>query len=404
MTLLDSIDGPDDVKALDPSQLDQLAQEIRDFLVDAVSRTGGHLGPNLGVVELTIALHRVFDSPQGHDPLRHRPPGVRAQAAHRPAATSSQLRQQGRPVRLPQPRRVRARRRSRTRTPPPCSAGPTASPRPTSCTADATGTSSRSSATARSPAAWPGRRSTTSPPPRTARSSSSSTTTSARTRRPSAASPTTWPPCGRPPATSGSWPGARTSLERTPVVGKPLYETLHGVKKGLKDVIAPQGMFEDLGLKYVGPIDGHDIEAVESALRRAKRFGGPVIVHCSPRRAAATPAPSSDEADRFHAVGRDPPGDRPAARRVAAATGPPSSATRWSELGEEREDVVAITAAMLQPGRPRRSSPSGSRTGSTTSASPSSTPPTRRRAWPPAGCTRSSPSTPPSSTAPSTRC
>ena len=63
MTLLDSIDGPDDVKALDPSRLDELAQEIRDFLVTSVSRTGGHLGPNLGVVELSIALHRVFDSP-----------------------------------------------------------------------------------------------------------------------------------------------------------------------------------------------------------------------------------------------------------------------------------------------------------------------------------------------------
>jgi deoxyxylulose-5-phosphate synthase len=63
VTLLDSIDGPDDVKALDPSRLDELAQEIRDFLVTSVSRTGGHLGPNLGVVELSIALHRVFDSP-----------------------------------------------------------------------------------------------------------------------------------------------------------------------------------------------------------------------------------------------------------------------------------------------------------------------------------------------------
>src|SRR5690606_16586611 len=65
----------------------------------------------------------------------------------------------------------------------------------------------------------------------------------------------------------------RQVLAKTPVVGKPLYGTLHGAKKGLKDVIAPQGMFEDLGLKYLGPIDGHDIGALESALRRAKRFG-----------------------------------------------------------------------------------------------------------------------------------
>ena len=65
MALLDSIGGPSDLRGLDDRELTELAQEIRDFLVEKVSKTGGHLGPNLGVVELTIALHRVFDSP--HD-------------------------------------------------------------------------------------------------------------------------------------------------------------------------------------------------------------------------------------------------------------------------------------------------------------------------------------------------
>ena len=74
------------------------------------------------------------------------------------------------------------------------------------------------------------------------------------------------------------------TLGRTPYVGGAIYETLHGMKKGLKDIVAPQGMFEDLGLKYIGPIDGHDIDAVESALRRAKAFGGPVIVHVITRK------------------------------------------------------------------------------------------------------------------------
>ena len=64
MALLTRIRGPRDLDRLSPEQLDQLAAEIRTFLVDAVSKTGGHLGPNLGVVELTIALHRVFDSPK----------------------------------------------------------------------------------------------------------------------------------------------------------------------------------------------------------------------------------------------------------------------------------------------------------------------------------------------------
>ncbi|KJY35810.1 1-deoxy-D-xylulose-5-phosphate synthase N-terminal domain-containing protein, partial [Streptomyces sp. NRRL S-495] len=75
-----------------------------------------------------------------------------------------------------------------------------------------------------------------------------------------------------------SW--GKDALQRTPVVGQQLFETLHGAKKGLKDFIAPQGMFEDLGLKYIGPIDGHDLTALESALGKARGFGGPVIVHC----------------------------------------------------------------------------------------------------------------------------
>jgi 1-deoxy-D-xylulose-5-phosphate synthase len=143
---------------------------------------------------------------------------------------------------------------------------------------------------------------------------------------------------------------ARTKdlLERTPVLGKPLFDTLHGAKKGLKDFIAPQGMFEDLGLKYVGPIDGHDIEALESALARAKRFGGPVIVHCLTEKGRGYQPALQDEADRFHAVGK-----------IHPDTGLPiaSSGADWTsvfgeemvKLGEEREDIVAITAAMLQP-------------------------------------------------------
>ena len=64
MTLLETISGPRDLDALSPEQLEQLATEIREFLVASVSKTGGHLGPNLGVVEMTIAIHRVFDSPR----------------------------------------------------------------------------------------------------------------------------------------------------------------------------------------------------------------------------------------------------------------------------------------------------------------------------------------------------
>ena len=137
-------------------------------------------------------------------------------------------------------------------------------------------------------------------------------------------------------------------LGRTPVVGEPIYETLHGLKKGLKDIVAPQGMFEDLGLKYIGPVDGHDIEALEHALRRARAFEGPVIVHVITEKGRGYRPAELDEAERFHAVGV-----------IDAETGQPlsRSGTSWTsvftdeliEVARERDDVVAITAAMMGP-------------------------------------------------------
>ncbi|WP_055590302.1 1-deoxy-D-xylulose-5-phosphate synthase, partial [Peterkaempfera griseoplana] len=143
-----------------------------------------------------------------------------------------------------------------------------------------------------------------------------------------------------------SW--GKEALQRTPVVGQPIFETLHGAKKGLKDFIAPQGMFEDLGLKYIGPIDGHDIAALESALGRARGFGGPVIVHCITEKGRGYRPAEENEEDRFHGVGV-----------IHPDTGLPvkSAGKDWTSvfgeemvaLGQERPDVVAITAAMLHP-------------------------------------------------------
>jgi 1-deoxy-D-xylulose-5-phosphate synthase len=147
-------------------------------------------------------------------------------------------------------------------------------------------------------------------------------------------------------------------LQRTPVVGQQIYGSLHGAKKGLKDFIAPQGMFEDLGLKYVGPIDGHDTAAVESALRRAAGFHGPVLVHCLTEKGRGYRPALEHEADRFHSVGAmDPP---PAtAERCPQTCWPvtPPGAPSWTSvfgdemvrIGAERPDVVAVTAAMLEP-------------------------------------------------------
>ena len=122
------------------------------------------------------------------------------------------------------------------------------------------------------------------------------------------------------------------------------------MKKGLKDIVAPQGMFEDLGLKYIGPVDGHDIEAVEHALRRARGFIGPVLVHCITHKGQGYQPALDDAADNFHGIGVIDPD-----------TGLPLSeaSVEWGEvfgdelvaIGEERPDIVAITAAMLLPTR-----------------------------------------------------
>src|SRR5690606_8347809 len=138
------------------------------------------------------------------------------------------------------------------------------------------------------------------------------------------------------------------ALRRSGPPGRLVYGALHGLKKGIKDVVAPQGMFEDLGLKYIGPVDGHDIGAVERALTLARDFGGPVIVHCMTEEGRGYVPAEQDVGDRF-----------PAGGQIHPETGLPVAPSRfgWTSvfadeigaIGRRRPDVVAITAAMLQP-------------------------------------------------------
>ncbi|MDI5941490.1 transketolase C-terminal domain-containing protein, partial [Micromonospora sp. DH15] len=140
----------------------------------------------------------------------------------------------------------------------------------------------------------------------------------------------------------------KDALGSTPLVGRPMYEVLHAVKKGIKDAVAPQAMFEDLGIKYVGPVDGHDLDAVESALRAAKHFGGPVIVHAVTRKGYGYRPAEEDEADCFHGPGAF---DVATGKLVAAPS------VKWTgvfadelvAIADARPDVVGITAAMAEP-------------------------------------------------------
>lgn len=344
MTLLETIHSPADLRCLAPDQLVVLAREIRGFLVDQVCRTGGHLGPNLGAVELTLALHRVFDSPRdtilwdtGHQTYVHKI--VTGRAASFPT-----LRQAG---------------------------GISGYPSRAESVHDLVENSHASTAlsyadglakayalrgqTSRAVVAVVGDGALTG-----GMCWEALNNIAAAKDRPvvivvndneRSYAPTIGGLANHLAALRTArgyesfldW--GRRVLGRTPVVGRPLFDTLHGLKKGLKDIIAPQGMFEDLGLKYVGPVDGHDVGAVESALRRARGFGGPVIVHCITRKGLGYPPAEADETDHFHGIGvLDPDTGRPV---TAAGTSWTSVfAEEMVRIGAARPDVVGITAAM----------------------------------------------------------
>lgn len=346
MTILETIRGPHDLKALSGPELGELAADIRKFLIEAVARTGGHLGPNLGVVELSIALHRAFDSPvdrilwdTGHQSYVHKlltgrqdfsklrgKGGLsgypsREESAHDVIENSHASTVLGWADGLAKANEVLGRPHH---------------------VAAVIGDGALTGGMA-----WEALNNIAAARDRPL---IIVVNDNERSYGPTIGGLANHLATLR--TTDGyerflSW--GKDVLQRTPVVGQPLYESLHGAKKGFKDAFAPQGMFEDLGLKYVGPVDGHDIAAVESALSRAKRFHGPVLVHCLTEKGRGYAPALEDEADRFHTVGAmDPLTCAP-----LAPLGSPSwtsvFADEIAEIGAERPDVVAITAAMLHP-------------------------------------------------------
>ncbi|QEV21426.1 1-deoxy-D-xylulose-5-phosphate synthase [Streptomyces alboniger] len=346
MTILDTIRGPRDLTALTGAELDELSEEIREFLVHAVARTGGHLGPNLGVVELSIALHRVFASPvdrivwdTGHQSYVHKlltgrqdfsklrgKGGLsgypsRAESEHDIVENSHASTALGWADGLAKARQVLGGRGHVV-----------------AVIGDGALTGGMAWEALNNIAAAKDR-----PLIIVVNDNERSYAPTIGGLADHLATLRTTDSYERVLA----W--GKDILQRTPVVGRTLYESLHGAKKGFKDAFAPQGMFEDLGLKYVGPIDGHDIGAVESALRRAKRFHGPVLIHCLTEKGRGYEPALADEADRFHTVGvMDPLTCEP----LAVAGGPSWTSVFGDEMvrvGAEREDVVAITAAMLGP-------------------------------------------------------
>ncbi|MEN3534149.1 1-deoxy-D-xylulose-5-phosphate synthase [Microbispora sp. ZYX-F-249] len=346
MGILETIKDPLDVKRLEAGELPALAAEIRDLLVSSVAKTGGHLGPNLGVVELTIALHRVFDSPRdpilfdtGHQAYVHKMLTGRA-------GQFGTLRQEG---------------------------GLSGYPSQAESEHDVIENSHASTAlsyadglakaitlrgeTGRTVVAVIGDGALTGGMAWEALNNIAGrkdlpliivVNDNGRSYSPTIGGLASHLSSLR--MTQGYehvLELVKNNLARVPVVGTPLYDTLHGIKKGLKDILTPQAMFEDLGLKYVGPIDGHDEGAVEAALRRARAFRGPVIVHVLTRKGNGYTHAENHDEDCFHGPGPFDPltgEERPK---------PHSWTNVFSEeivkIGRDRDDVVAITAAMLHP-------------------------------------------------------
>ena len=345
--MLETIKSPADLQGLSYEQLTELSAEIRQFLITKVSKTGGHLGPNLGVVELTIAIHRIFDSPKdvvlfdtGHQSYVHKILTGRADQF-------DGLRQRGGiagyPSRAESEHDVIENSHASTA----LSWGDGIS-RGFAITNQI----DRSVVVVVGDGALTGGMSWEALNNIAASNDRNLVVIvndNERSYSPTIGGLATYLATLR--VTRGyekflDW--GKEVLTKTPVVGNPIYETLHGMKKGIKDIIAPQGMFEDLGLKYVGPIDGHDLVAMERALTQAKEFGQPVLVHVITEKGKGHQPAIEDQAEKFHAVGV-----------VDPETGTPlgKSTTSWTNIfseemlaiGEEREDIVALTAAMLGP-------------------------------------------------------
>jgi 1-deoxy-D-xylulose-5-phosphate synthase len=346
VTELRSIRGPADLTRLGPEQLTGLAAEIRRELVASVSRTGGHLGPNLGVVELTIALHRVFDSPRdtliwdtGHQAYVHKMLTGRRDGWERLKQTGGLS---GYPSRAESEHDLVENSHAST----------------SLSWADGLAKAYALTGQQRHVVAVIGDGALTGGMAWEALNNIAAgkdrNVVIVVNDNGRSYAPTIGGLADRLASLrlhqgyERVLEAGKQALARTPVVGGPLYAGLHAVKAGVKDALSPQQLFSDLGLKYFGPVDGHDIPAMESALRRARHFGGPVIVHAVTRKGNGYPPAENDEAELMHSPAAFDP-------TTGLPTGPKS--VGWTSVfadelvavGARRDDIVAITAAMLGP-------------------------------------------------------
>src|SRR5215469_8099116 len=335
--LLDAVTCPADLRELPESALPVLAAEIRGRLIEVVCRTGGHLGPNLGVVELTIALHRVFDSPRdaivwdtGHQSYVHKMLTGRDGdlAGLRQAGGLS-----GYPSRAESTHDLVENSHASTSL---SYADGMAKAYKLRGEHDRTVVAVIGDGALTGGMAWEALNNIA-----VARDSKIVIVVNDNGR---SYQPTIGGLASHLAAIRVSQryehvlDRIKTTVTRTPIVGSPLYGALHGAKKGLKDFLQPQVLFEDLGIKYIGPIDGHDELMTEHALRTAAEYGGPVLVHAITRKGFGYPLAEQNEEDCLHQVPAAP--KKPASAKAKAK---PSAPKRdWTNVFSD--EMVAIGA------------------------------------------------------------
>ena len=344
--LLPCVRKPADLDRLTSEQLVMLASEIRQYLVASVARTGGHLGPNLGVVELTIALHRTFRSPRdtivfdtGHQAYVHKLLTGRQDFTH--------LRERG---------------------------GLSGYPSRAESVHDVVENSHASTSLSwadgiaranhlqghdeRHVVAVIGDGAMTGGMAWEALDNIADSSDrhlvivvndNGRSYAPTIGGLAHHLDALRTnPGYERMLSTVKRGLLSQGAPGRAAFDALHGLKRGLKDVLVPSAFFEDLGIKYTGPVDGHDITAVEFALTRAREYAEPVIVHVITEKGRGYTPAEEHVPDRFHAVGK-----------IHPETGLPVVAERfgWTAVFAEEilslargdKRIVGVTAAMQAP-------------------------------------------------------
>ncbi|WGM22347.1 1-deoxy-D-xylulose-5-phosphate synthase [Paenarthrobacter sp. OM7] len=354
MGLLETVKDPQDLAKLSGTELEQLAGEIREFLITNVAATGGHLGPNLGVVELTLAVHRIFESPRdsivfdtGHQSYVHKLLTGRQDF--------STLRQQGGLSGYPE----RAESEHDI----------VESSHASSSLSWADGISRARQLTGegdRFVVAVVGDGALTGGMTWEAINNIAAdkrrrvvivVNDNGRSYAPTVGGFADYLASLRPtidslrttPAYERMLDWWKKKLQNGGPAGQFTYKSLHAMKKGIKDWWAPQGMFEDLGMKYIGPVDGHSLQAMENALNTAKAYGGPVIVHAMTEKGHGYAPALANEADQFHAVGIIDPETGESTEMPGARSWTSVFAEEIADIADEREDIVGITGAMLIP-------------------------------------------------------